>query len=402
MDAFFASVEQKLRPDLKGKPVVVGELSSERGVVSAASYEARPSGIRAGMPLWEARQRCPHAVFLPGNIAAYAREALSALRIYQRYTPDVEPFSIDEAFLDVTGSLTRFGSAKHIAREIRASVREELELTVSIGVAPNRLLAKMVSDWGKPDGLTVLRPEDVQNALSPLPAAKLWGVGTNTGERLRRMGVRTVGDLRKLPLLLLKREFGVLGQTLHDAARGIDGRDVKPYYRADPAKSMGHEVTLERDTDSPAVLRLVLRSLSDKVARRMREEQVWAKTVSLKVKLADFKLLTRASTLPAHTDLEDVIFSEAERLLSRLDLAAKRLRLVGVGVTGFAYGHRGRQMSLFSEKTGRHRRLSEALDTVRGRFGEGAIQRASLLHFRERPLEDHRSGLLLDPEKIVA
>lgn len=402
MDAFFASVEQKMRPELRGKAVIVGELSSERGVVSAASYEARPFGIRAGMPLWEAHQRCPHATFLPGNIEAYAREALAALRIYQRYTPDVEPFSIDEAFLDVTGSLPRFGRAERIARDIKASIRDELGLTASIGIAPNRLLSKMISDWDKPDGITILRAQDVAEALRPLPVEKLWGVGGSTAQRLRRMGVGTVGELRKLPRLLLEREFGVVGRTLYNASRGVDEKDVKPYYRADPPKSMGHEVTLERDTDSMDVLRLALLSLGDKLARRMRAEQVRAKTVSLKIRLGDLKLLTRSSRLACHTDVEDVVFAEAAALLRGLDLAGKRVRLIGISVTGFAYGHRARQMSLFGEQDQHRRTWSGALDTVRDKFGDGAIQRASLLRLRDRPLEDHRDGLLLDPAKVIA
>ncbi len=401
MDAFFASVEQKLRPELVGKPVIVGELSSARGVVSAGSYEARPFGIRAGMPLWEAKQRCPHAVFMPGNIEAYAKEALAALRIYQRFTPDVEPFSIDEAFLDVTGCLHMFDDAAAMAREIKRTVKAELGLSASVGIAPNRLVAKMVSDWDKPDGLTIIHPKDLPGVLRALPVSELWGVGESTAERLRRMGVRTIGDLEQVPLALLEREFGVIGRTLYNAARGLDDEPVRAYYEAKPVKSMGHELTLESDTSERAVLRLCLRALADKVARRLRREGYQGRTVTLRVKFADFKSITRSRSLAFYTDLEDVMFKHAFEMLSLLDLDGKRIRLVGIALSNLRRGRIGGQMSLFGPDLLKRSRLARAVDRVIERFGETAINRASLLEVRSRPLEDQRAKLHLDLEKLA-
>ncbi len=398
MDAFFAAVEQRLNPSLRGKPVIVGELSSQRGVVAAASYEARPYGIRAGMPIWEARQRCPHGVFLPGNMPAYAQFAFRALKIYQEFTPIIEPISIDEAFLDVTGSRRLFGDGVRIAREIKRRVREELGLTVSIGVAPNKLLAKMISDWDKPDGLTVLAPEEVPQAISHLPVEAIWGVGESLGARLRRMGVETIGDLAAVPVHILTREFGVIGRTLHLAALGQDDSPVEPYYKFTPVKSMGHEITFEEDVSEFSVLRRTLRWLAQKVGRRVRREGYQGRTVILKLRFDDFTTITRNHSLSEWTDLDEVIFREGLNLLARVPLNGRRVRLIGISLSNLVHGGPPvRQLTLLEASRNKLRRLMAALDRIRDRFGDDAVCWCSTMHMRRRPIEDNREQIQVTP-----
>ncbi|MFQ6131216.1 MAG: DNA polymerase IV [Armatimonadota bacterium] len=388
MDAFFASVEQRLHPEFAGKPVIVGGTRSRRGVVSSASYEARPFGVKAGMPIWQARRRCPQGIFLPGHFDAYAEDGRRALHIYERYTPCLEPLGVDEAFLDVTHSQNLFGSGWEIAREIKRRVREELGLTASIGVAPNRLLAKMASGWDKPDGLRVIEPEEVPAVLDRLPVSALWGVGENCAERLRRMGVRTVRDLRGMPLLLLEKQFGAHGRHLYNACRGIDRQPVHPRHRFRPAKSMSHEVTLERDTRDPKLLRLSLLALSEKLARRLRHQGYRGRTIGLKLRLGNFTTLTRSTTLPDHTNLEAVIYRQAAELLAGLRLGPHGVRLVGVSVSNLRHGPMHVQMSLFDLRSQRLQGLAAAKDAIDARFGDQAVTRGSLLGFTHRVLEE--------------
>jgi DNA polymerase-4 len=388
MDAFFASVEQKRNPDLLGRPVIVGGVSSQRGVVSAASYEARRFGIRAGMPVWEARRCCPHGVFVPCDMDAYAQEGEHALHIYRRFTPCVEPLSIDEAFLDVTGSLRMFGGIESIGGRIKQAVRDELHLTASVGIAPNRLLAKMASDWDKPDGLAVVRPEDLPHILDGLLVSALWGVGPATSARLERMGVRSIADLRRIPALLLEREFGASGRRLYDGARGIDRDPVKPQdlAQAGPpgardSKSMSHEVTLERDTSDRERLVLHLLALSDRVACRLRRHGCKARTVTLKLRFSNMHSITRQCRLAEPTDMEDVLFRESSRLLRHGDLDGRRIRLIGVAASNLVRGPVYRQMSLFEARSRSIMRLAQARDRVRDRYGDAAIVPASLVSF---------------------
>jgi DNA polymerase-4 len=388
MDAFFAAVEQKRNPDLLGRPVIVGGVSSQRGVVSAASYEARRFGIRAGMPVAEARRRCPRGVFMPCDMEAYAEEGERALRVYRRFTPCVEPLSIDEAFLDVTGSLRMFGGSESIGARVKQAIRDELHLTASVGIAPNRLLAKMASDWDKPDGLAVVRPEDLPHILDDLPVWALWGVGPATAARLERMGVRSIADLRRIPALLLEREFGAAGRRLYDGARGIDRDPVKPQ---DPAgagshglrdsKSMSHEVTLERDTSDRERLILHLLALSDGVAYRLRRHGYKARTVTLKLRFSNMHCITRQCRLIEPTDLEDALFRESSRLLRRGDFGGRRVRLIGVAASGLVRGPVHRQMSLFETGSPTVARVAQARDRIRDRYGDAAVVPASLVSF---------------------
>lgn len=386
MDAFFASVEQRRNPELLGRPVIVGGVCSRRGVVCSASYEARPFGIRSGMSVREARRRCPRGVFLDADMQTYAREGKRALLIYRRFTPSVEPVSIDEAFLDVTGSLRMFGGEESIARRIKAAIRDELSLTASVGIGPNRLVAKIASDLDKPDGLTIIRPEDLPQVLDDLPVSALWGVGPATGARLQRMGVRTVEDLRRIPAALLEREFGAAGRRLYDGAWGVDHSSLAvpdwPGDRvsgSDGPKSISHEVTLEHDTSDRRLVRLHLLDLCERVAARVRGHGCRARTVTLKLKFSNFDLMTRASRLDEPTDLEGVLFRESWRLLQRANVGSRRIRLIGVGVSHLSRGPFYRQMSLFGDSAVPRRSLAKAKDSIRDRYGRRALMPGSLL-----------------------
>ncbi len=298
LDAFYASVEVLDRPELRGKPVIVGG-DERRGVVAAASYEARKSGVHSAMPTATAKRLCPKGIFLPVRMSRYAEMSDTVFAIYRRFTPLVEPLSIDEAFLDVTGCERLFGGAEEVARKIKAAVREETGLTVSAGVAPNKFLAKIASDLGKPDGLTVVPPGGEQDFLDPLPVGKLWGVGKVTEEALLGRGIRTIGDLRRSSRETLVRTFGAHGEHLHELARGIDDRPVETEREA---KSVGHEDTYDHDLRDRGAMRRELLSLSDRVSSRLRHGGIKGKTVTLKVKYHDFVQVTRAITLSDPTD----------------------------------------------------------------------------------------------------
>ncbi len=393
-DAFFASVEMRRNPDLRGKPVVVGG-TSERGVVSAASYEAREYGIHSAMPIWEARRRCPDGIFLPVDGQAYAEYSRRAREILAHFSPRMDPASIDEAYLDVTGSLNLFGGLESLLRRIKSDIRDELGITVSIGCAPNRLVAKIASDWDKPDGLSIVRPEELPERLFDLPVSDIPGVGDVTEEKLAQMGVRTVGRLADVPKTLLERHFGKHGTYLHRAAHGRDESPV-PYYEpgADDRKQISREETLAQDTRDLEVLEQRLLALSEEVARRLRRRGQQARTVTLKVKLSNFKLFTRSETLETPTELEDDIFAHACELLRRVRFGARRARLIGVGVSNLIEGSGPGQLSLFSDSEERKTELARARDELADRFGKGAVTRARLVHEPEVQDEDAESEVI--------
>ena len=379
MDAFFASVEQVLHPEYAGKPLIVGGPQA-RGVVSAASYEARKFGVHSAMPLWKARQLCPHGFYVPVNGPACAQASRQALAIYQQYTPRLDPISIDEASLDVTGSLKLLGPAEQIAREIQRRIKEELGLSLSIGIAPNRLVAKMASDWHKPAGITVVRPEDLPQILAPLEVRKLWGIGPVTAQRLQRLGICTIGQLQGIPLWLLEKEFGQMGQHLHHAAHGRDDTLVPIYDGRREYKQMSEETTLARDSRDLDLLALVLLRLCDDLARRLRREGYLARTITLKIKLEDFENTSRSVTLPSPTDTEYAVYEAARKLLQGYKFGARRARLIGVAASNLTQEHAAVQLVLFGTDQGsRYRQLSLARDHIIGRFGKRAIERASLL-----------------------
>ena len=373
MDAFYASVEQRDNPELRGKPVVVGGKPKSRGVVATCSYEARKYGIRSAMPLSEAYRRCPHAVFLPVDFAKYRRVSQQLHKIFQDYTPLVEPLSLDEAFLDVTASLRLFGSTENIARELKKRIKDELNLTASIGLAPNKFLAKIASDIQKPDGFVVIDEDQIEAFLDPLPVERIWGVGPKTAEQLHELNVRTVRDLKKIDKPTLNRLFGQLGNQLYYLARGIDDRPVEPEREA---KSIGREITFQQDLTDPEVLKTYLLDLSLDVGRRLRKAGLKARTVTLKVRLADFKTLSRSRTLNYSTDLDKEIYKEACQLLDELHLKTP-VRLIGVTAHNLTCGEI--QQSLFATEPGAEEKITKALDKVKERFGEDSITLARLL-----------------------
>ena len=377
LDAFFAAVEQRDRPELRGRPVVVGGgTPDQRGVVSAASYEARKFGIHSAMPLRTAGALCPDAVFLPVDGRKYQAVSREVMTILRRFTPLVEPISIDEAFLDVSASRALFGDGPAIGRAIRSAILAEVQLTASVGVARNKLVAKIASDLRKPDALVVVEPGSEAAFLAPLPIQRLGGVGERTAAALAELGVTTMGQLADLPADLLVRRFGKHGATLADRARGID---EDPVGDGAPVKSVSHEHTFDVDTNDPVLIDKTLLAMADGVAGRLRSAGLRAATVHVKVRDSAFRTITRQRTLAEPTDLAEPIWRTALEL-ARPELRGIHVRLLGVGTSGFAERE---QLTLFEEEAagagGRRRRATEAADAVRRRFGDRAVTRARLL-----------------------
>lgn len=386
MDAFFASVEQRDRPELRGKPVLVGGIGP-RGVVAAASYEARKYGCRSAMPSAVARRLCPHAVFVKGSFAQYKKDSERIMDILESFSPLVQPVSIDEAFVDVTGSRGLFGSGQAIAAEIRRRVHAELSLTCSVGVAPNKFLAKLASDLNKPDGLTVITPETVRATLDPLPVSRLWGVGPAAEKSLHRLGVRTIADLHALPLEVLRSRFDDFGEHLWNLARGLDDR---PVHTDREAKSISHEHTFAQDLEDADAVRAVLADEAEQVARRLRKHARFARTVTIKVRYGDFETVTRSVTLESPTDRTDEITAAARGLFDAWARSFRPVRLIGVGVSGLteAPGEAG----LFDTGEGERRRaVDRATDAIAEKFGKRAVRRASTLR-RQDPHGAHGPG----------
>ncbi|MBA2719636.1 MAG: DNA polymerase IV [Chloroflexi bacterium] len=376
LDAFFAAVEQRDRPELRGKPVIVGGGGpNDRGVVSTASYEARAFGVRSAMPLREAGRRCPHGIFLPVDGAKYLAASKDVLAVLRRFTPAVEPISIDEAFLDVTGSRILFGSGEDIGRRIKEEVKSSVDLTISVGVATTKLVAKIASDLRKPDGLVVVQPGDEATFLAPLEIRRLWGVGEKSATALREYGVRTIGDLAALPDDLLIRRFGKHGASLAQRARGLDDDPVSD---RDAAKSIGHEHTFDVDTSDREQIERTLLAMSEGVAGRLRDSGTKATTITVKIRDTTFRTITRQRTLPDATDMTEPIYRTALDL-ARPEVRGLQIRLLGVTASGL--GER-EQLSLFAAEDPRRRKVTEAADAVRHRFGERAITRARLVGAR--------------------
>jgi DNA polymerase-4 len=373
MDAFYASVEQRDNPELKSKPVVVGG-SSNRGVVSAASYEARTFGIHSAMPIAEALRRCPHAVFLPVNIPKYQEISMQIRQIFHTYTPIVEPLSLDEAFLDVTGSTGLFGLAENIALKIKQRIRQELNLTASVGVASNKFLAKLASDLKKPDGFVIVNPDKILEFLDPLSVERLWGVGKKTTEQLHKLNIKTVKDLLSLEQEYLMKQLGVLGSQLYLLARGIDDTPVES---EKITKSIGREITFDKDITDEDILKTTLLKLAVDVGRRLRKEEYKAKTVTIKVRYTDFRTISRSHTLAQATDLDDAIYQEACKLLKEISLT-QTLRLIGITLNKLEEKLEC-QLSFFDEPQKDMENLSKAIDKVNEKYGKNTITRAGLL-----------------------
>ncbi|MCI0345095.1 MAG: DNA polymerase IV [Chloroflexi bacterium] len=373
LDAFFAAVEQRDHPELRGKPVAVGlGGSNDRGVVSAASYEARKFGVHSAMPIRTARRLCPDCIFVPVRGAVYQRVSREVMAILRRFTPLVEPISIDEAFLDVSGSRALFGDGESIARRIKAAIRDELKLTASVGVASTKLVAKIASDLRKPDGLVVVEPGTEAAVLAPLPISRLWGVGPSTAAALRDFKVVTIGDLAALDRSALVRRFGKHGAALVDRAHGVD---PDPVDDPDRAKSVSHEHTFDEDTADPEVLERTLLAMAEGVSGRLRHAGLKAGTVTVKVRDSGFHTITRQRALAEPSDLTEPIWRAAVEL-ARPDMRGKRIRLLGVAASRFGARE---QLGLFEAADDRRRRVVEAADEVRERFGTRAITRARLL-----------------------
>ncbi|MFO7785582.1 MAG: DNA polymerase IV [Thermodesulfobacteriota bacterium] len=378
MDAFYPAVEVLDNPELRGKPVVVGG-GRERGVVSSASYEARKYGVHSAQPIAKAMRRCPHAVFLPVRMSRYRELSLQVFEIFHRFTPLVEPLSIDEAFLDVTGSARLFGRPEDIARKIKETVFREIGLTASAGVAPSKFVAKIASDMEKPDGLTVVPEERVREFLDPLPVNKMWGVGRVTQEALERLNIKTFRDLSRTPVKVLERRFGKYGTRMHQLSMGVDDRDVQPEH---DAKSIGHEETFLEDITELDLVRKELLSLANRVARRVRQESVKGRTITLKVKYSDFKLITRSATLPAPTDDTSDIYCTVSSLLNKTAVGNRPVRLLGISVSQFVDAEMEGQLSLFLEDKASEKKkeLTAALDSISEKFGDKIIGPGILLN----------------------
>jgi DNA polymerase-4 len=376
MDAFYASVELRDRPDLAGQPVVVGGLSA-RSVVLSATYEARAFGVRSAMPVSRARRLCPQAIFIPPRHREYSEVSKEVMAIFRAVTPDVEPLSLDEAFLNVSGALRRLGGPTRIAELIRAQVSQQQGITCSVGVAPCKFVAKIASARCKPDGLLVVPAAGLLEFLHPLPVSVLWGVGERAEEVLTRLGLRTVGDIAHVPVATLQRELGAAGEHLWSLAWGRDERRVVPHREE---KSVGAEETFPADVDDPEVIRRELLRLSGRTARALRAAGCVARTVSVKLRLASFKTITRSKTLAEPTDVAREIYATAVALYegSGLDRRA-RLRLVGVRAAGLRPAAGAARQIAFDDRPVGWREAERAVDRIARRFGSDAVRPASLV-----------------------
>ena len=373
MDAFFASVEQLDNPDLRGKPVLVGA-RARRGVVAAASYEARPSGVRSAMSMVEALRRCPEAVVVRPRRSRYLEVSRAVFGVFRRYTPLVEGLSLDEAFLDVTGSRSLFGEGPQIAASIKEDIRVETGLTGSAGVAPNKFVAKIASDLDKPDGLTVVPEGRAAEFLAPLPLERMWRVGPKARVKLRSAGLRTIGDLARLDSRTIEQLLGSWGPVARELARGNDER---PVVVGSPPKSIGTESTFEQDlTTKESMLKPIL-GQSMEVADRLVDKGLWARVVTLKIKYGDHQIRTRQTRLPRAVSDTDSIFQTASDLLDRFEHLESGVRLTGVSVSVFSDSP---DEELFPDvDRARRERLAATTQALRERFGTTGLTRASLL-----------------------
>lgn len=382
MDAFFAAVEQRDNPELRGKPVMIGgDDPTSRGVVSTCSYEARKYGVHSAMPLREAHRRCPHGIFIRGRYRKYEQVGKEIRQIFRRFTPLVEPLSIDEAFLDVKGCERLFGNSVEIGYKIKKAIQDELNLTGSVGVAPNKFLAKLASDLEKPDGFTVITKDRMQDILWPLPVTKLWGVGEKTAAYLASKGIKTIGMLAKLDPDILRSNLGKMGEGLHFLANGIDHRKVETSYGT---KSLGNEITFKEDSSDLEFIETTFLELAEQVGRRLRKSDLSGRTINIKLRYSNFKTITRSKTLNRATNSTQTIYEMAIELFRSTDIYNKSFRLVGLSLSNLD-GEMNQQMSLFEEEIDLHSDvLSEIMDGLKDRFGENAVTRARLIGPKEK------------------
>ena len=376
MDAFYASVEQLDHPELRDECVIVGG-TTNRGVVSAANYAARKYGVHSAMPIFQAKQLCPQGIFVRPRFERYKEVSRTVMSLLKDFTSLVEPVSIDEAYMDISDCDKLHGSPAEIGANIKKIIKETVDLTCSVGIAPIRFLAKIASDMNKPDGLTVILPEEVPAFINELPIQKVPGVGKKTGVQFALLGIKRLGDVNKFPEKLIRDRSGKYGKRLLELASGIDDTPVSP---SSPHKSVSSEQTLAQDTRNRQLLEKYLLKHSEDVAKQLRKLDMRTKTITLKLKHADFKQVTRSTTLTVPIQSSDKIFLEVSRLLAEYPLK-KQVRLIGVGVSGLISAELPIQLSLFDEtqkRDGHWEKLDQTLDTITHKFGKNAIKRASL------------------------
>jgi DNA polymerase-4 len=371
MDAFFASVEQRDHPEYRGKPVIVGGLGL-RGVVSTASYEARAYGVHSAMPIAKARRLCPGGIFLAGNYEQYNRVSKEIRAIFDDFTPLVEPLSIDEAFLDVSGMLRLYPDPVEIARQIKNRIKTELSLTASAGIAANKFLAKLASDLRKPDGLVVINPGEHTAILQNLPIGRLWGVGEVMAGELIKQGIQTIGQLAKANTTLLERSCG---KGIHELQRLAQGQDDRPVVVESQPKSIGREITYEYNLISPEEMEAQWLLLAEKVGWRLRRAGFRARTVTVKIRFASFKTVTRSCTLAEPSNLDETLFATAKMLSSKV-IMNEGIRLLGITATNLTTGE---EISLFDDQDTKRNNMYQAVDRLRQKFGEGVITKLRLL-----------------------
>ena len=375
MDAFYASVEQRDNPDYRGKPVIVGadpKAGRGRGVVAACSYEARKYGIHSAMPISTAFRKCPHAIFLRGDMKKYGDVSRQIFKVLESFSPDIEPISIDEAFIDITGSYHLFGTPRETCLKIKKAILLATGLKASIGLAPNKMTAKIASDLEKPDGVVIVGEENLLEFLHPLPAGKLWGVGKKSREALNRLGIKTIGDIAKRDVQELIRLFGKNGMHIWKLANGIDSREVKP---EDSIKSIGNEYTFDKDEIDTDKIKDTLMRLSEKISRRLRKAGFKGKTITLKIRFADFKTYTRATTLKEPTNFVKDIYQNAWVKVQAFQLKQNPVRLIGIQVSQL---RQELSQGLLFEKSlpesKKEEKLHSALDKIKEKFGEHSIK----------------------------
>ncbi len=373
MDAFYASIEERDRPELCGKPVIVGGSPEGRGVVAAANYKVRSFGVHSAMSSSKAQRLCPEAIFLPPRIGHYAEVSEQIHLILKKYTPLVEPLSLDEAFLDATHSEKLFGNSEEIGRQIKKEIMEETRLCASVGIAPNKFVAKVASDVGKPDGFLVVKPEGVQAFLDPLPVRRLWGVGKAADRLLSQRGIRTIYQLRKQPRGMLRDLFGKWGDQLCAFSHGRDERTVIPDHQV---KSISNETTFEKDFQDFDLLTSHLVALTEQVAWRLRRQNLLARTVEIKIRFADFKTVTRSQTLPkaSHTT-HDFLKVAIALLKENLSKRKRPVRLVGMGVSHLDSGELLQGELFLDEARQKQQRIDAATDLIRSKYGVSALKR---------------------------
>lgn len=385
LDAFFASVEQRDNPAYRGKPLIVGGISSgkgnsNRGVVCAASYEARKYGVHAGMPIWEARQKCPQGIFIPSQMNKYSEASKKFFQICSTYTPLIEPLSIDELFLDVSGCESLFGSSEIIGRKIKKRVHQELGIKVSVGIAENKFLAKIATNLGKPDGFYIIPSKDIQKILYPLPVSSLWGIGKKTEELLKKSGIYLVEQLARMPDSILENLLGKNGKKMKLLAQGIDESPVTPPSKA---KSIGKETTFSTNITEKVVLVKELLKISQMVGYTARKKGYKGRTITLKIRFHNFITLNKSMTLENSTNIDDLIFKTVVRLLDKINIKKGGVRLLGIKLSNLTSGNERKQLKFLRDeedkKDDKLEQLTQSLDKIREKFGTKSVTRASLL-----------------------